>query len=51
MPTRPQRERRTPLDDFAQRIALHILHGDEGLSVVLADVVDGDDIRMMQTTG
>ena len=41
-------ERRAPPDQLGQRLARDVLHGDERLAVVLADVVDGDDVRVLQ---
>ena len=46
-----QGERRPALDHIAQRLALDVFHGDEGLSLVLAHVIHGDDIGMVQTPG
>ena len=39
---------RTALDHVLQGRAVQILHGDECLPVLLADVVDGADIRMVE---
>ncbi len=41
-------ERSAPPDQLGQRLARDVLHGDERLAVVLADVVDGDDVRVLQ---
>ena len=39
---------RTPRDQVLQGHALEILHGDKGLAVFLANVVDGADVGMVQ---
>ena len=39
---------RPPGDQMLQRHALQKLHGDERLAVLLADVVDGADVGMIQ---
>ena len=46
-----QRERGTLCNDLRQRLAGDVLHRDEGLAIVLADVVDGDNIWMLQPAG
>jgi hypothetical protein len=38
-------------DPVLEGVALHQFHGDEGLAVVLADLVDGADVRMVQRRG
>ncbi len=43
-----QGQRRLPADDFSQCFALDVLHGDEWLVVVDADVKDRDDILVLQ---
>ena len=43
-----QCQRRLPADDFCQCFALDVLHGDEWLVVVDADVKDGDDVLVLQ---
>ena len=35
-------------NQFLQRLAFDIFHGDEDLAFVLADLVDGDDVGMVQ---
>ena len=40
-----------PCDAVLQRLAFQALHDDEGLALVLADVVDGADVRMVQGGG
>ena len=35
-------------DQFVEGLAIHQLHDDEGLPVLLADFVDGDDVGMVQ---
>ncbi len=44
-----QAQRRSAADDLAERLAIDVLHRDERLSLVLADIVDGDDVGMGQT--
>ena len=44
----PRVERRPAPDQLGQRLARDVLHGDERLAVVLADVVDGDDVGVLQ---
>ena len=39
---------RPPGDLVLQRRAFQIFHGDEGFSILLADVVNGADVRMVQ---
>jgi hypothetical protein len=39
------------LDYFSQRDTLDQLHGDEVEIFRLADVIDGDDVRVFQTSG
>ena len=38
----------TALDVGAQRLALEQLHRDEGLALVLAEIVDGDHVRAVE---
>jgi hypothetical protein len=45
------RERRPQADQIGERVAAHELHGDEGQTVVLADVVDRDDIGVTEDAG
>src|SRR5579885_3513675 len=40
-----------PLKQVRQVVALHVLHGDEEMVVYLAEIVDGDDVRVLQRTG
>ena len=40
-----------PGDGLPQRGALQILHGDEGVAVLLADVMNGADVGMIQRGG
>jgi hypothetical protein len=42
---------RTTRDFLLQRVAVEQLHHDEGLAVVLADVVNHADVRMIQRRG
>src|SRR5882762_2860602 len=42
---------RTPDNAVLQRHAIQKLHDDEGHSVLLVDLVDGADIRMIQSGG
>ncbi|HEV8523761.1 MAG TPA: hypothetical protein VGQ71_04625 [Terriglobales bacterium] len=42
---------RLALNGVLQRLALHQLHSDEGLAVVLADVMNGADVRMVEGGG
>ena len=42
---------RTPVDGVLQRASFQILHGDESLVAVGANVVDGADIGMVQSGG
>ena len=46
--SRTSRFQRTPRDAVLQRHALEKLHGDERLAVLLADVVNGADVGMIQ---
>ena len=39
----------TSADPVLERCALEQLHGDEGLSVLIADVMDGADVGMVQS--
>ncbi len=39
------------LDNIPQRFPLHILHNDVGSALILAHLVDGDDIGMLQYRG
>ena len=43
-----ERHRRATPDDLRQRLARHVLHGDEGLVVVRSDVEDRDDVGVLQ---
>ena len=43
--------RRPALDQLGQRLTSDVFHRDERLLVVLADVVDGDDVRVLQPPG
>src|SRR5215470_16038798 len=50
----PERENqvdlyRTPRDKVLQRAPIQKLHGDECLPILLANVVDGADVRMVQS--
>ena len=38
-------------DHLAKRFALDVLHGDKRLALVLTNVVDGDDVRVLEPTG
>jgi hypothetical protein len=40
---------RTPLDHMLEGAPLQILHGDKSLPVLLPDVVDGADVRMVES--
>jgi hypothetical protein len=42
---------RSPVDAMLERLALEQLHDDEVLVLVLADVVDRADVRMIQSRG
>jgi hypothetical protein len=42
---------RSATDPVLQGLALHQLHGDVGLALVLPEVVDGADVRMIQRRG
>ena len=49
---RPLGRQRTVLaDQLAQRPPLHVLHDDEVRAFLLAPVVDGDDVRMIEVGG
>jgi hypothetical protein len=39
------------LDDISKRFSLYILHNDAGPALVLAHLMDGDDIGMLQYRG
>src|ERR1700722_2945654 len=41
----------TALDQVLQGRTFEILHGDEGLTLLLADIVDGADVGMVQRRG
>ena len=47
----PLRSERLALDHVLQRGAFQQLHDDEGLAFVLADLVDGADVRVIQGCG
>ena len=42
---------RPPGDAMLQRHAVEKLHGDEGLAIVLSDLVDGADVGMIERRG
>ena len=46
-----QRELASILEQVLQRIAGHELHDDIGISILLAEVVDGDDVGVVQDAG
>src|SRR5215471_20292541 len=46
---RAPRFERTKPKSFRQALTLHIIHGKELLAVMLADLVNGDDVRMPQS--
>ncbi len=46
-----ERDRRLSADEAGQGFASHVLHHDERLRVVLAEVVDRDDVGMTQCGG
>ena len=46
-----QRERLPPLDQLAERRPVHVLHRDERLMVVVADLVDGHEVFVSQVRG
>jgi len=41
----------TASDEMLQRLTFQTFHGDEGLAVFFSDVVDGTDIRMIESGG
>src|SRR5262249_8718550 len=45
------RQRWTEPEDLDERLAAHVLHGDERKAVLFTDVVDRDDVRMAQASG
>ena len=45
------RKRRSPPDQLVQCFARHVLHGDERLVVVLADIEDRHDVGMSKPPG
>src|SRR5205823_9891824 len=46
-----ERQLRAPSNQRGQRLALDVLHRDERLAVEFADVEDGDDVGVMQSSG
>ncbi len=46
-----RREPTVGVDHLAQGLAGHVLHHDVGRAVLLAPVVDGDDVRMVEARG
>ena len=46
-----ERERRPPANQLLQRLAGHVLHGDERPLVVLADIEDRHDVGMAKPPG
>jgi hypothetical protein len=46
-----ERERFSAANHVAQRAAIHVFHRHERLVIVLADVVDGDDVVVAQVRG
>ena len=44
-------QRRTEADEVGERLAAHVLHGDERQAVLFADVVDRHDVGMTEATG
>src|SRR5690348_3369743 len=42
---------RSPTNQFFQRLSFHQLHGDERLTFVLAHLINGTDVRMIQRCG
>ena len=46
-----RRKRRIVSDQRRERVAIDVLHGDIELTVVVADVVDGDDVGVLEPAG
>ena len=46
-----ERQRRPPANQLLQRLARHVLHGDERPAVVLADIEDRHDVGMAKAPG
>src|SRR5438045_1994123 len=39
----------TAADPMLQRLAFKVLHNDEGSPILVSDIVDGTDVRMVET--